>query len=185
MKPNPLALRDYSQLIIIDMQQRLCDAMATDAIHTVIKNTGILLQSALLLEIPVIYTEQYPQGLGVTVPDLQSWLAADMRIEKTTFSCCEEPRFNRHLTSDRPQIILAGMEAHICILQTALQLQQMGRQVFVAEDAVTSRNVEHKTNALSRLRQSGIIVTNTESILFEWLAVAEGELFKKISTLIR
>lgn len=185
MKAVSIVQRDSSQLVIIDMQVRLAAVMPTDAMQAVTKNCGILLQSAALLEIPIIYTEQYPKGLGATVSDLMSWLTANMRVEKTVFSCSEEPKFCRQLTSDRPQIILAGMEAHICVLQTALQLQDMGRQVFVAEDAVLSRNAAHKTNALHRLRQAGVIVSNTESIIFEWLGRAEGDAFKQISRLIR
>jgi nicotinamidase-related amidase len=81
--------------------------------------------------------------------------------------------------------MLAGMEAHICVLQTALQLQESGKQVFVVEDAVISRDPANKTNALLRLRQAGVIVSNTESVVFEWLKVAEGDAFKQISRLIR
>lgn len=159
--------------------------MPEEALQAVVKNCGILLQAAALLEIPALYTEQYPKGLGHTVSALMPWLTPQMRVEKTAFSSCEEPTFCRQLTSDRPQIVLAGMEAHICILQTALQLHEMGRQVFVAEDAVLSRNAAHKANALDRLRQAGVIVSNTESIVFEWLGKAEGDAFKQISRLVR
>lgn len=185
MKPALVSQRNQSQLVIVDVQEKLATAMPADAIQAIIKNCGILLQAAALLEIPALYTEQYPKGLGPTVPELMPLLASTARIEKTVFSCCQEPKFCRQLTSDRPQVILAGMEAHICILQTALQLQEMGRQIFVAEDAVLSRRPEHKANALARLREAGIIVTNTESIVFEWLGRAEGEAFKQISRLVR
>lgn len=151
----------------------------------VVKNCAVLLQSASLLEIPSIYTEQYPKGLGSTVPALLELLQPNQRVEKTVFSCAKEPTFNRKLTSDRPQIILAGMEAHICILQTALDLQNSGHQVFVVEDAVISRNPHHKANALQRLRSAGVIISNTESVVFEWLGAAEGDHFKAISKLIR
>ena len=104
---------------------------------------------------------------------------------KTTFSCCAEPTFCRQLTSDRPQIILAGMEAHICILQTALQLKEQGHQVFVVEDAIISRDSANKANAIARLREAGITITSTESVVFEWLGKAEGDAFKQISRLIR
>jgi nicotinamidase-related amidase len=86
---------------------------------------------------------------------------------------------------DKPQIVLLGMETHICVLQTALDLLARGKQVFIVEDAVISRNPEHKQNALQRLRQAGCVVTNTESVIFEWLRVAEGDAFKTISKLIR
>jgi nicotinamidase-related amidase len=177
--------KTLGHLAVIDVQEKLCAAMPSEALQDVLRNCAILLQAASLLEIPALYTEQYPKGLGSTHADLAQWLDNAPRIEKTAFSSCDEPKFCRQLTSDRPQVILAGMEAHICILQTALALQAMGRQVFVAEDAVLSRNTANKANAMHRLRQAGIIVSNTESILFEWLGKAEGDAFKQISRLIR
>jgi nicotinamidase-related amidase len=185
VQPILKAQCNQSRLVIVDMQQRLADAMPANEMKSISRQCGILLQAAKLLEIPILYTEHYPKGLGPTIPELMPQLATTARIEKTAFSCPAEPGFSQHLTSDRPQIILAGMESHICILQTALDLHASGRQVFVAEDAVLSRNAANKTNALHRLRQAGIVVSNTESIVFEWLGKAEGEAFKQISRLIR
>jgi nicotinamidase-related amidase len=91
----------------------------------------------------------------------------------------------RQLSRDRSQIVLAGMEAHICILQTALDLMAAGKQVFVAEDAIISRSPSNKANAVARMRETGCIISNTESIVFEWLGRAEGDAFKKINQLIR
>ncbi len=138
-----------------------------------------------LLDIPKLYTEQYPKGLGNTVPELQTLLDGKKPIDKTVFSCCSEPTFNRFLSSDRGHVVLAGMEAHICVLQTALDLHAQGKSVFVVEDAIISRRPENKANALNRLRQAGVVIANTESVVFEWLGKAEGEAFKKISQLIR
>lgn len=180
-----IANRDSGHLVIIDMQEKLASAMPQETFHVVAKNCGILLQAASLLEIPVTYTEQYPKGLGTTIPELLPFLSSSSPVEKTAFSCADEPRFCQQLATDRPQIILAGMEAHICVLQTALQLQQLGRQVYVAEDAIISRNPANKANALDRLRQAGIVISNTESIVFEWLGKAEGDAFKQISKLVR
>lgn len=183
---HPLAChRDLSQLAIIDVQEKLCGVMEAQALATVVKNCGILLQAAQLLEIPALHTEQYPKGLGPTVADLGAWLNPEAAIAKTCFSCCDAPAFVARLHRDRPQMILAGMEAPICVLQTALQLQASGKQVFVVEDAILSRRESSKQNALSRLRHAGVIVTNTESVVFEWLKVAEGDAFKQISKLIR
>lgn len=182
---NPLAVCEHSQLAIIDVQEKLAPAMQPEALAQLVRNCGILLQAAALLEIPTLHTEQYPKGLGNTLAALSPWLAQSARIEKTAFSCAEVPAFRSQLTSDRPQLILTGMEAHICVLQTALGLQQLGHQVIVAEDAVLSRNPEHKRNAMQRLQQAGIMVSNTESIVFEWLGRAEGDAFKTISRLIR
>ncbi len=185
MKPSLISQAANSQLVIIDVQEKLVAAMAQDAMQQVLKNCGILLQAAALLEIPAIYTEQYTKGLGPTSAELLPLLTTSQAIAKTAFSCCDEPAFNRKLTSDRPQIVLAGMEAHVCVLQTALALHAQGRQVFVAEDAILSRSTANKTNALARLRQAGVIVSTTESIVFEWLGKAEGPAFKPVSQLIR
>ena len=183
---NPLVChQELSQLAIVDVQEKLCSVMEPAALTSVIKNCGILLQAAQLLDIPALHTEQYSKGLGPTVADLQAWLPPESAIAKTCFSCCDEPAFSTRLHRDRSQIILAGMEAHICILQTALQLQASGKQVFVVEDAIVSRREANKQNALSRLRHAGVIVTNTESVVFEWLKVAEGDAFKQISKLVR
>lgn len=184
MKTSLISQAANSQLVIIDVQEKLASVMPQEAMQQVIKNANVLLQAAKLLEIPTIFTEQYPKGLGKTC----SQLSADdsQVVEKTAFSCCDEPAFKRRLTSDKSQIVLAGMEAHICILQTAMALHAQGRhQVFVAEDAVISRDPANKANALQRLQAAGVIVSNTESIIFEWLGKAEGDVFKQISQLIR
>lgn len=178
-----------SQLIIIDMQERLSGLMPVAEMQAVVKNCSILLQAAKLLEVPMIITEQYPKGLGATLPKLSYLLESKTPIEKITFSCTNEPKFTAKLTSDRSQVVLAGMEAHICVLQTALSLLQSSakqpHQVFIAEDAIISRNTNNKANALARMRDTGCIITNTESIVFEWLGVAHGDAFKEISQLIR
>ena len=182
MPATDIAARHLSQLVVVDVQEKLAPAMPAGDLQLLVKHCGILLQAAALLEIPVLHTEQYPKGLGPTLAELAMPGAA---IEKTVFSCCAEPRFCRQLTGDRPQVVLAGMEAHICILQTALALQADGRQVFVVEDAVLSRNAVNKANAMSRLRHAGVVVTDTESVVFEWLGKAEGDAFKQISRLVR
>jgi nicotinamidase-related amidase len=151
----------------------------------VISHCAILLQAANLLEIPVVHTEQYPKGLGHTISALSPYLNSKLAVEKLAFSCCAEPTFNRRLYGDKPQVILMGMESHICILQTALDLLKAGKQVLVVEDAVISRNPSNKQNALNRLRQAGVLIVNAESVVFEWLGVAEGDAFKTISKLIR
>ncbi len=181
---NFMTQAGLSQLVIIDMQTRLLTAMPPEAMQAVIKNCGILATAAAMLDVPVAITEQYPKGLGNTAPELSALLPNLKPVEKITFSCMAEPKFSRQLTRDRSQVVLAGMEAHICVLQTALDLQN-SKQVFVAEDAIISRNPSHKANALARMRDAGCIVSNTESIVFEWLGKAEGDAFKAISQLIR
>lgn len=174
-----------SQFVMIDVQSRLAGVMPTDALQTVVKNCGILAQTANMLDVPIVVTEQYPQGLGHTVPELSALIPDVSPIEKIVFSCVAEPRFNRQLTRDRSQIILAGMEAHICIVQTALDLIAAGKQVFVVDDAVISRNPANKANAIARMREAGCIITNAESVAFEWLGAAGGDAFKAVSRLIR
>jgi hypothetical protein len=181
---SAIAHTGLSQLAIVDLQTRLASVMQPEAMQSVIKNCGILATAATMLEVPILVSEQYPKGLGNTISELQAQLAQVQMIEKTTFSCMAEPKFARQLTVDRPQVILAGMEAHICVLQTALSLVQT-KQVFVVEDAIISRDPANKANAIARLRQAGCIVTNTESVLFEWVGKAEGDTFKAISKLIR
>jgi len=182
---NLKASATLSQLALVDMQVRLASVMPPGAMADVIKNCGILVQAANMLNVPLLLTEQYPAGLGQTIPALSVLLTHIQPVEKTTFSCLAAPKFKRQLTRDHSQMILIGMEAHICILQTALDLIAAGKQVFVVEDAVVSRNPANKANALARLRDAGCIVTNTESLVFEWLGVAEGDAFKALAKLIR
>lgn len=176
-----------STLVIVDTQMRLAAAMPDGMRERVLSNSGILLQTAALLNIPVLVTEQYPKGLGHTEPTVARHLSAQAQhFEKTCFSCCGVPGFMDMLHEfARRHIVLAGMETHVCVLQTALELNDAGNQVFVAEDAVCSRAEAHHHNALARLRQAGVIVSNTESVLFEWLRDASHAHFKQVSALIR
>jgi nicotinamidase-related amidase len=189
--PNKLLLQAaISQLVVIDMQVKLAPAMDFASMQAVTKNCAILLQAAHLLQVPTIVTEQYSQGLGETIPELKQHFLHIKPIAKTAFSACAEPAFKQHCHSDKPQIVLTGMEAHICVLQTALDLVQAGKQVFVVEDAMISRNNSNqiganKANAIARLRDAGCVITNTESVLFEWLGNANHESFKVISKLIK
>lgn len=182
---SQLAKVNVSQLVLVDIQTKLAAVMPQEAMQKVLKNCEILLQAAQLLEVPTLLTEQYPRGLGHTVPELLAQLPQAQPIEKKHFSCMGEPSFVRQLTRDHTQVVLTGMETHICVCQTALELIAHGKQVFVVEDAVISRNPENKTNAIARMREAGCMITNTESLVFEWLGKAEGDAFKVISKLIR
>ena len=173
-----------SQVVLIDIQDKLVDVMPKNEIKKVIDVSSMLLEASKLLEIPVLFTEQYPKGLGTTVKKLKS-LLPHRAIEKKTFSCLDETKFKSALVKSRPQIILCGLETHICILQTALALKMMGKEVFVVEDATLSRSSLHHQNAIARLRSEGIVITNSESVMFEWLSVAEGDHFKAIAKLIK
>ncbi|MFN7996757.1 MAG: isochorismatase family protein [Bryobacteraceae bacterium] len=178
MTQPTLASAADSTLVVIDVQERLAAVMP--ARERVVRATGILLEAAARLHIPVLVTEQYSKGLGATVPELADKLPeGSIRIEKTTFSGCAA------LPLTHPQVILAGMEAHVCVLQTAIELAVQGREVFVVADAVCSRTEANYSNALARLREAGVIITNTESVIFEWLRDAGHEQFRALSKLIR
>ena len=182
---NQTANQLQSQLVIIDMQVKLAPAMPAETLQTIVKNCGVLAQAVNLLAIPTILTEQYPQGLGETLPEIKRHLANNKAIAKMAFSACGEPKFNAQLHRDKPQIMITGMEAHICVLQTALHLMQAGKTVFVVEDAILSRNSANKANAIARMRDAGCVITNTESVVFEWLGNANHPAFKAISALIK
>ena len=173
-----------SQVVFIDIQEKLVDVMIKNEMKKVIDASTILIEAAKILEVPCLYTEQYPKGLGPTVKKIKS-LLPHPPIEKKAFSCLDEPSFKSHLVKSRPQIILCGLETHICILQTALALKALGKKVFVVEDATLSRSSFHHQNAIHRLRSEGVVITNVESVIFEWLRVAEGDHFKEIAKLIK
>ncbi|MGB5835101.1 MAG: isochorismatase family protein, partial [Thiohalocapsa sp.] len=170
--PMPLCQSAFSQLLIIDAQERLAAAMPKDELATTVTNINRLVSAARSLEIPTFSTEQYPQGLGPTIASIRENLPPTTApTEKTCFSCCTATGFERNLTgqAERKQVVLVGMEAHICIVQTASGLLRWGYQVFVAADATCSRDPANRFNALERMRQCGIQVTNTESVVFEWI----------------
>jgi len=175
-----------SVLVLMDIQERLTAAMSNGVRERLIKQVSILLAASETLSLPVIVTEQYPKGLGSTELALKSQLSESVPIiEKTSFSAAKVDGFLAAIAQTKcTQIILTGMETHICILQSALDLQQQGYQVFVVEDAVSSRTTSHQDNALQRLRQAGVIVSNVESIIFEWLGDAKHPAFKSLSKLI-
>lgn len=177
----------HSQLLIIDIQERLASAMPEKVLANVMQNNAILLQAAEKLAIPVVRSEQYPKGLGHTHAGISAHLPGNaVSIEKTCFSCSEVDGFHELLAKhNRQQVVITGIESHICVLQTALQLQRQGYSVYVVEDAICSRKKLNHKNAVERLRQNGIIVSNTESVLFEWLRDAKHPEFKNLSQLIK
>jgi nicotinamidase-related amidase len=183
----PLCRQHDSQLVVVDVQEKLSAAMATAERRRVLSVIATLLQAAKLLEVPVALTEQYPKGLGPTEATLKVDLTPKAQIfEKTSFSCCEAAGFTqRMIETHRRQVIVTGMEAHVCVLQTALELQAHGFEAYVVEDGVCSRDPRHHVNAMDRLRQAGVIVTNHESLLFEWMRDATHPHFKIISSLLK
>ncbi|CAK0778322.1 Hydrolase [Gammaproteobacteria bacterium] len=176
--------RKDSALLIIDIQERLARVMKHR--DTVIRNSKILINAAHFLKVPILATVQYPKGLGPLVDELATDLTSDPKVEKIHFNCCEEPHFMERLKElNRRQIIVIGMECHVCVLQTAVSLLDNGFKAHVVRDAVSSRTEENLQNGLSRMQFYGIEITNTESIVFELLGEAGTPEFKKLSALIK
>jgi nicotinamidase-related amidase len=169
-------------LLIVDVQEKLVPKII-DAAHLV-RNVAFLIDGARLLDMPVQATEQYPRGLGATVPELAKRLPA--RPDKIAFSSCAIPsvveQFQR---AARPKIVLAGIETHVCVLGTALDLLALDFRVYVAVDAIGSRyRIDHDI-ALRRMEQAGAILTTSETCVFEWIGGAGHPQFKAVSQLVQ
>jgi nicotinamidase-related amidase len=183
MERNNLTVEN-TVLVLIDFQERLFPVMQDK--EKLLTNTVKLTKGAVALEIPVIVTEQYPKGLGPTLPEIKSLLPNFKAVEKTCFSCCDEPAFMETLGAlKRRQIIVAGIEAHICMYQTCAALAKAGYQVEAAADCVSSREIENKNTALTKLGLMGIPPTSAEMALFELLKAAKGDKFKAISAIVK
>ena len=183
--PNPrLHSVSRSLVVVVDIQEKLVPVIPDrDAI---ISTTRLLLDAAAVLDVPVIATEQYPKGLGSTVPELAQHAALKSTAEKLRFSAADAIQQSPWLGSanDR-QVILVGIETHICILQTAMDLLEMGCSVTLVVDATGSRREIDQQTALRRMEAAGVVLTTAESIAFEWCEVAGTDAFKAISRLVR
>lgn len=177
-------IKDNTVAVVIDIQERLFPHMFNKS--QLEMNVQILLKGLDILGMPFLLTEQYSKGLGSTIPSIKSSLEETRPIEKLTFSCCGENRFITELNKiNKKYVILAGIEAHVCVLQTVLDLVEFGFQPVLVEDCVSSRRENDKLIAIERIRKSGAIVTTYESILLELCQVAGSEKFKQISKLIK
>ena len=177
-------LKEKSVAIIVDVQERLFPHIHMH--QQLSQNLQILIKGLQQLEVPLKVTEQYRKGLGETIPEIKSLLGDVWNTEKTAFSCCDEPAFLTEIESNPKKfVILAGVEAHICVMQTAIDLKENGFHPVVVEDCVASRNPENKRIAINRLVQEGITVTSYESLLFELCRYAGSEAFKAISKLVK
>ena len=173
-----------SALIVIDMQERLVPAMQAPA--RTIRNTRLLLQAAAKTGVPALLTEQYPQGLGSTIPEIRNAAGDSLILPKMHFSCMEDTGFSQAFKAlDRKQAILTGMEAHICVVQTAASLVEEGYEVFVVSDATASRTIESETACIARLSAAGVSIVTTEMVIFEWLGQAGTAAFKEMLPLIK
>lgn len=175
--------KEDSLILVIDIQERLKPAMEQG--DRVVKNTKILLESSKLMDIPVIVTEQYPRGLGNTLKEILEVREELEVFEKNSFTGCISSVNHRLEELGKKKIIVVGMETHICVLQTCRDLILKGYDVYIAKDAVASRTRENYENALEMMKDMGIVISNTETILFDLLKKAASEEFKAISKLIK
>lgn len=173
--------RGQSLLLVIDFQARLMPAI--DGGAAVAANARRLVAAADLLEVPVLFTEENPQGLGPTMPELAG-LAAGRTAHKMSFDACRAAGFADRLGA-RSQIVVAGCETHVCVLQTALGLLDAGRRVCLVRDAAGSRSAESKEAAIRRLATQGADIVTTEMVLFEWLGTAEHPRFREVLALVK
>jgi nicotinamidase-related amidase len=175
-------------LVVVDVQERLAAAMPPEAMERLVANATILLEAARLVGAPVLATEQYPKGLGPTVPALGHKLAElhAPPIDKLDFDACGEPRFAAALARISPRAaVVVGMEAHVCVFQTARELVRRGYETYVVSDAVASRKEENRMAGLSLAERAGAIPTVTETVVFDWLGRAGTDAFKAVSKLVR
>lgn len=177
-----------SALLVVDVQTRLAQAMPAATFERLSANASILLESARMLGVPVLATEQYPKGLGPTVDALSARLrsAGVAPAPKMTFDASAAPTVARHLAERAPRsVVLLGMETHVCIFQTAREITRRGIEVHVVADAVASRTEENRRLGLALCERVGVFVTPTEAVLFDWLERAGTTEFKALSHLVR
>ncbi|WP_372807979.1 isochorismatase family protein [Pontiella sp.] len=176
--------KEDAVLVFIDVQGRLHEIM--DGKEGLDANMGKLVKCAQLLDVPVLVTEQIPEKLGPTSEPFRTLLAEEVVVPKSAFSCCGEPRFAAAFEAlGKKQAILIGIETHICVYQTAIDLLGQGGEVFVAADAVSSRAPENKALALQAMRDAGVQVVPTETLLFALLRDAADPRFKELLKLIK
>jgi len=171
-------------LVVIVVHGKLAQLMHDR--QALFKNIQILITAAKILNIPILWTQQCPASLGPTVPEIEQLLADNEPINKAAFSCCGAEQFNAKLNDlARRQVLLCGIEAHVCIYQTAVDLLRKGFDVNVIADAVSSRTLDNKQIAISRIANDGANISSVEMALFELLKTAEHPQFKQVAKLIK
>jgi nicotinamidase-related amidase len=183
-----LLARDKSQLLIVDVQEKLLQAISGKG--RVVDRCIRLVRAARTLDVPITVSEQYPQGLGPTADSIRDALAnAALVADKVEFSCLRNEFLRERLhelrRQGRPQVVIAGIEAHVCVLQTAVDLEAQGFEAFVVADATGSRSKDSRKLALARLNKAGADVVDSEMVLFEWLERADTSAFKELQALIK
>lgn len=175
-------------VLVVDVQERLAAAMPKEQMVSLERSASILLEASKLLGAKVIATEQYPKGLGPTVPSLVEKLSAleAQRLPKTTFSACDDEAIAKAIAShDVRDVVVLGMETHVCVFQTVRDLVKKPLTVHVPIDAVASRREDHRETGLALCERAGAIRTTTESIVFDWLKQAGSDEFRAISKLLK
>jgi len=182
---HPSLLRQNDALlVVVDIQTKLLRVIFEK--ERLISACRKLIQATRLLEVPAVMTEQYPKGMGPTDPQIMEILEDVGVIEKLSFSCCGAEDFNQKIAGlGRKQIVIIGIEAHVCVLQTVHDLLHQGYSVYVPYDAVSSRKKDDYVNALDRMRQAGAVIGSVESAVFELVGRAGTPLFKSVSKLIK
>ncbi|GMV42807.1 MAG: hypothetical protein AMXMBFR64_45230 [Myxococcales bacterium] len=181
------AAADDSVLVVVDVQERLIAAMTPEDQATIARNVPVLVHAAKATGVPVLVTEQYPRGLGSTIESVREALPAGTQVvEKLEFSCSRAAAFANALhATGRRTVVLCGMEAHVCVLQTAHDLLQRGYAVHLAADAVSSRTDQNRQIGLGLARQMGAAISSTEAVAFQWVGRAGTDAFKVISRLVK
>lgn len=176
--------KEKTVFVLVDVQGKLARVMHKS--EELIRNLENLIQGLNILGIPIIWVEQYPKGLGSTVEELSRHLTNQQAIAKMSFSACKNEEFMEVLKEiNRNQVLVGGIETHVCVYQTSTELKELGYEVQVVVDAVSSRTLENKEIGLEKLKINGVTLTSVEMALFELMEVAGGEKFKQVSKLIR
>ena len=179
-----VATREDSLLLVIDIQQAMLRVI--DRWETVAGKTEQLIQSTNVLEVPILFTEQYKKGLGETLPELIQGIKSAEAFQKEHLSACLEKDFIPTVQSfDRKKIVVVGMETHVCVLQTCLDLIKDGFQVHLVADAVASRVDENRDIAIDLMRQAGAVISSTEIVIFQWACRANTDEFRKILPIVK
>ncbi len=181
---SPSLSADQAVLVIVDIQGKLATLMHEKELFY--DNVGKMIKASQVLNIPILWNEQLPDKLGETIPEIKSLLTDNQPLAKNTFSCCGNQDFLGKLRElKRTQVLLTGMETHVCVYQTARDLLNMGFEVHLIADAVSSRTQRNSQLGIAKMKACGAEVTSVEMALFEMLQVAEGEAFKRIIKIVK
>jgi nicotinamidase-related amidase len=171
-------------LVVVDVQGKLAQLMVDKEV--LFKNLHILIQAAKILSLPILWCQQVPEALGPTIPEIVELLTGTEPINKASFSCCGQEQFSAQLnTLGREQVLLCGIETHVCVYQTAMDLMEGGLDVTIIGDAVSSRTAQNRHFALTRLAAEGAHISSTEMALFELLKTAQHPHFREIARLVK